>query len=157
MKWTYKDGDLLKSGEPVIAHGCNTHGVMGAGIAKQVAFMYPDAYQQYRKACHNRSFRVGSSQYIWVRNHGNERILFNLGTQEHPGADATAWGIFLSFANLAESCYRLNIPVVAIPRIGAGIGGLGWQTDVVPAIEEAMDRATRPVNITVYDFTPESN
>jgi O-acetyl-ADP-ribose deacetylase (regulator of RNase III) len=61
MKWTYKDGDLLKSGEPVIAHGCNTHGVMGAGIAKQVAFMYPDAYQQYRKACHNRSFRVGSS------------------------------------------------------------------------------------------------
>lgn len=151
---SYRDGDLLKSKEPVIAHGCNTHGVMGAGIARQIATLYPDAYEQYRKACRTRKFRLGSSQAIWTRTNGTERLVFNLGTQDRPGADASAWAVFLSFANLAEYCYRLGVPVVAIPRIGAGIGGLSWSNDVLPAIEEANQRATRPLDITVYDIQP---
>lgn len=154
MKITYRDGDLLASGEPVIAHGCNTHGLMGAGIARQIAHTYPECEIQYRKACHNRRFRLGSAQPVWVRNHGNERLVFNLGTQEQPGANASAWGVFLSFANLAEYCYRLGVPVIAIPRIGAGIGGLSWANDVVPAITEAMDRATKALDIVVYDIQP---
>lgn len=154
MKITYRDGDLLKSGEPVLAHGCNTHGLMGAGIARQIALRYPDAEVKYRKACHDRRFRLGSAQPIWVRNHGDEKLLFNLGTQEQPGANASAWGVFLSFANLAEYCYRLGVPVVAIPRIGAGIGGLSWKNDVLPALEEAMDRATHALSLVVYDIAP---
>lgn len=148
----YRSGDLLKSDEPVIAHGCNTRGAMGAGIARQVANTYPDVEIWYRKQCSNHEFVLGSVQPIWTRKGGVERLVINLGTQDRPGADATPWGIFLSFANLAEQMERIDVPRVAIPRIGAGIGGLSWSREVVPAITEAMARASRPLDIVVYDL-----
>lgn len=150
----YRSGDLIKSDEPVIAHGCNTKGAMGAGIAKQVAQTYPDVEIFYRKSCHDHNFPLGSVQPIWTRQKGVERLVINLATQIRPGADASAWGIFLAFSNLAEQCNVLDIPRVAIPRIGAGIGGLSWSRDVVPAIYEAMSRTTRPLDIVVYDLEP---
>jgi O-acetyl-ADP-ribose deacetylase (regulator of RNase III) len=151
----YRKGDLLASNEPVIAHGCNCRGVMGAGIAAQVATWYPDVLANYKTACSKHVFRVGTAQPIWTGySVGIERCVVNLGTQKDPGKDASAWAVFLSFANLAEWAHHIGVPRVAIPRIGAGIGGLSWDDDVLPAITEAMDRATKPLEIVVYDYTP---
>lgn len=46
-------GDLLDfpDGISVILHGCNIHGVMGAGIAAQIAKRYPCAYE-VDQLCH---------------------------------------------------------------------------------------------------------
>lgn len=153
MTITYKTGDLMEADESTIAHGCNTVGLMGAGVAKLVRDKYPDAYQQYRVACNNHAFLVGTAQPVLDRTDGNSRLVYNLGTQRDPGPDATPWGIFLSFANMAESAWRMGITDIAIPRIGAGIGGLDWDKDVSPAIEEALDRSTHPsLSIVVYDL-----
>lgn len=151
----YKDGDLLDSKEPVIAHGCNVRGVMGAGIAAQVANWYPDVLANYKTACQRHTFRLGTAQPIWTGySVGFERCVVNLGTQHDPGKNATSWAVFLAFANLAEWAHHIGIPRVAIPRIGAGIGGLHWANDVLPAITEAMERATKPLQLVVYDIKP---
>lgn len=151
----YRDGDLIASNEPVIAHGCNVRGTMGAGIAKQIAETYLDVVANYKVACRKNIFRLGTAQPIWTGYDTRmERCVVNLGTQHNPGRSATEWAVFLSFANLAEYCHRIGIPRVAIPRIAAGIGGLSWDRQVLPAITEAMERASKPLEIVVYDIAP---
>lgn len=151
---TYKTGSLLDADEIAIAHGCNTRGMMGAGIARSIRDKYPDVYEQYRQACNSHLFRLGSALGVWCdpTHSGEDRLVYNLGTQRNPGADATSWGVWLSFANLAEDTAVRNIEEVAIPRIGCGIGGLKWD-DVEFSITHAITNSTHPdLRIVVYDL-----
>lgn len=151
---TYKVGDLLESDAPVIAHGCNTQGVMGAGIARQVRETFFDAYCTYKHACDMGRFPLGTAQAVWTSPAGYEgKWIYNLATQRAPGPDATKWGIFLAFASMAEDAYVRGFNEIAIPKIGAGIGGLRWEEDVVPAIEEALERSSHPgLAVVVYEL-----
>lgn len=47
-----KNGDLfINAGKPaIIAHGCNTKGVMGSGFARRLRNHYPAAFLAYRRA-----------------------------------------------------------------------------------------------------------
>lgn len=159
MSIEYKIGDLLEAPEIAICHGANCQGLMGAGVALLVRNKYPAVCSAYIKACMAGSFQVGTAQPVWAdpQESGADRLVYNLGTQHFPGADATSWGVFLSFANLAENALRQGINTVAAPRIAAGIGGLDWDTDVVPAITEALDRSNHPnLHIVVYDLSSAS-
>lgn len=150
---TYKVGDLIESDEYVIAHGCNMHGVMGAGIAKQVREKFYDVFCAYKHACDVGNFPLGTAQAVYSSPAGYAgRWTYNLATQRAPGPDATTWGIFLAFSNMGEDMIGRNFYEVAIPRIGAGIGGLNWDDDVVPAIQDAQDRCSRTFNVIVYDL-----
>lgn len=151
---TYKTGDLMEADEIAIAHGCNTQGLMGAGVARLVRDKYPDVYEAYKESCNSGVFQVGTAQAVWAdpTNHG-DRLVYNLGTQRFPGPDATVWGVFLSFANMAENAYWRKITTIAIPRIGCGIGALDWVSDVEPAIEKAIEWSSHPnLSIVVYDL-----
>lgn len=155
MTIVYKTGDLMEADEIALAHGCNAQGLMGAGVAKLVRAKYPNVYAEYLRACMSGSFQVGTAQAVPVdpTESNGIRLVYNLGTQHYPGADATAWGVFLSFSNLAEHAVRNGINTIAAPRIAAGIGGLSFDKDVVPAIEEALDRSNHPnLEIVVYDL-----
>lgn len=149
---TYKTGDLMAADEPAIAHGCNTHGVMGAGVAALVRRKYPEVFLAYSNACDTGRFRIGTAQPVVADDGLTSRWVYNLGTQENPGPDATTWGVFLSFANMAEDARVRGIDAIAIPRIGCGIGGLKW--DAVEAnIIAAIHHSTHPnLSIVVYDL-----
>lgn len=150
---TYKVGDLFESTEPALAHGCNTHGVMGAGVARIVRQRHPEAFYAYTQACDMGRFRLGSALPVYSSPAGDRgRWIYNLATQVNPGADATLWGVFLSFANMAEDARVRGIDAVGIPRIGCGIGGLTWD-NVEPTINAAISQSTHPgLNIVVYDL-----
>lgn len=45
------NGDLLTSGCDIIAHQVNLQGVMGGGLALQIARKYPDCESDYKYAC----------------------------------------------------------------------------------------------------------
>jgi len=128
MRVTHVVGDLLKSDERFIAHGCNTRGAMGAGIAGVIARAYPEVERVYAEHCRTRDFIVGTCQAVIVDERGFRRTVFNLGTQRYPGKDATYWAVMLSFGNLFEHCVSHGISRVGIPRIGCGIGGLDWNS-----------------------------
>lgn len=152
---TYKTGDLLKADEIAIAHGCNTRGMMGAGVARLIKDKYPDAYADYKRACDSHLFRIGTAQGVWCDPalSGEDRLVYNLGTQRNPGADASVWGVWLSFANMAEDAAVRGIDTIAIPMIAAGIGGLRFEEDVVPAIEHSISNSTNPgLQIVVYQL-----
>lgn len=125
-KITHVVGDLIKSDEQFIAHGCNTKGAMGAGIAGVIARAYPEVERVYAAHCRTRDFVIGTCLPVTV--HEVNRVVFNLGTQRLPGRDASYWAVMLSFGNLFEHCKAHGITRVGIPRIGCGIGGLDWNS-----------------------------
>ena len=134
----YRVGDLFDFEGRAIAHGCNTRGLMGAGIAKIVADRYGSVFVDYATACspYNKSTSrlvPGDAQMCYTPMGG---IVFNLATQDHPGAHAQYHWVERSFARMFELMHVVDVNEVAVPRIGCGIGGLKWH-----GVEEAIKRA----------------
>lgn len=101
-----------------IGHGVNRHGLMGAGVAKSVRALFPDAHEAYRQACSEDRYAVGQNQY-WST--GTGTWLVNMFTQDRPGPDARLTAIQLC---LEAYFGQFHYTPLVIPEIGCGIGGL---------------------------------
>lgn len=140
----YQTGDLFEAGIPVLAHGVNLEGVMGSGIAVEFRKRWPKMYAEYQERCWTGALKLGRF-HEWTAPDKSVTV-FNLATQvrrgKHAGLpslrDAVEWMLFR-----AED---LGIEAVAIPRIGAGIGGLDW-----PDVDAVLRRlaARSPVRLVV--------
>lgn len=150
----HKIGDLLESDEPVIAHGCNTVGVMGAGIARAIHLKWGTAkiYEPYEWACSTGEFITGSAQRVDV----GDKIVYNLGTQRDPGRNARYWWVMLAMANMFERMATFGEARVAIPRIGCGIGGLEWEM-VEDTIRTVQEHTESPPLVVVYTHPSEAH
>jgi len=139
-------GDLLESDEQAIAHGCNCQGFMGGGIAAQVAQRWPDLDAEYRRQCQAGEFKLGSF-FAWKTPDG--RIVYNLATQEAPGADARLTSVAESVSRMLEDAAARGVGNVAMPRIGSGVGGLEW-SDVKSLLVELAAKSS--TSITIYSL-----
>jgi O-acetyl-ADP-ribose deacetylase (regulator of RNase III) len=147
MKILYTTGDLLDSPERVIAHGCNTKGSFGAGIAKQIADRAPEVKAAYKAFA---PYQLGCVQAVAASSLGN-RLVYNLMTQVWPGRDARLSAISVAFTNMANSLPHAY-DRMGIPRIGCGIGGLHWD-QVQGYITMGIENSDRPdLTIVVYDL-----
>jgi O-acetyl-ADP-ribose deacetylase (regulator of RNase III) len=126
-----RTGDLFEdAGLPSLAHGCNCAGSMGRGIAVEFRRRWPAMYQAYRRECNEGRFRPGDV-FVWE---ADERTIFNLGTQPVPGPSARLSYIEAALRQAVRIAESKAIPVIGMPRIGAGYGGLQW-TDVRLVLE----------------------
>lgn len=164
----YRQGDLLEAKEPIIAHGVNCLGVMGAGVAKSIAKRWPKTELTYREHCmkfsQHKQLLMGTS--IPTYEEADKKMIFNLFTQFGVGfterqVDYGALARnFLELNNSLELMRGLNEQkgketdenyvqppsVVAIPKIGAGLGGGHW-----PIIEEIINGCTPDIHVVVYE------
>lgn len=134
-------GDLFGAAADYIAHGCNTKGVMGAGVAKVVRDKYPDFHRAYQELCRSTdpALLAGTAQV------DHRYGVINLFTQVAPGPDAR---LDLIKRSLWDA--HMQLPpeaTMAIPRIGAGIGGLAW-SDVAQVVRKFAQDSGR--SVTVY-------
>lgn len=118
--------DLFDASNPVIGHGANTKGVMGAGIARVFRKLYKDNYIAYLEACNAQSFKPGN---VLVVKDG-DRLIVNIASQEFPGACAKLELIETGL----KKCFEAGITSIALPWIGCGIGGL-QREDVLKVLE----------------------
>jgi O-acetyl-ADP-ribose deacetylase (regulator of RNase III) len=130
------------------AHGCNCQGSMGAGIAKGFRERYPEMYEEYRKRCKTtpRQFNLGDS---WLWKAKGQPWVFNLGTQEKIWrARASYEAIEQALRTMKQQAVAEGIRSIALPRIGAGYGGLSWRK-VRAIIEQVF--ADWPGKLYVYE------
>ena len=152
MSYEEVKGDLFESGADIIAHGCNTKGVMGAGVAAIVRQKWPHVNQIYQEYCNQGSFRGGECLIISTKpgiNASEVPAVANLATQIQPGADARIGLIAESLIRLREQMIALNLKTLAMPRIGCGIGGLVW-LDVEPFVRGIF--INTDIRVTVYSL-----
>lgn len=145
MKIEYVTGDLLNSGETIILHGCNSHGVMGSGIDLQVKEKYPEAFNKYKQYCdfyNEEGIKiVGDVVEVDIR---GVRII-NAITQKNYGRYKQ--NRYVSYDAIDDIMRYLNIAYVdkrvAMPMIGAGFGNGDW--NVISAIIESRATSFQPV------------
>lgn len=150
MKIIYKAGDLLEAPERAICHGCNAQGKMGAGIAVPIKKRYPIAFEAYRSTYEAQGNRLHLGQVITVVC-PDGRTVFNAVTQEFYGREPGR--VYVSYDAVAQAIGHIDAwadeqnavarPVVAFPKIGAGLANGDWER--LAAIIEDGARNFQPV------------
>lgn len=148
MKITYKLGDLLEADEHVILHGCNGKGVMNSGVAKAIRKAYPVAFEKYRAAQDGEfNIKLGSVIPVFCGRH----TVLNAVTQADYGyTNGTRYVSYDAVANCLKQVndwpwWRNNKAELAMPKIGAGLGGGSW-----PIIAAIIEDTLKAVAVTVY-------
>lgn len=156
----YKTGDLLKAAETVIAHGCNALGGFASGVAGAIRRTEPDAWQAYAAAHAARGLKLG--KVIWAQ--GRNHVIANCITQPTYGRDGRrhvdyeAVRVCMRELNASASAgvpgtkAEGGFSRVAMPLIGAGLGGGDWKV-ISAIIEEEMTLAV-PVVYTLDGRIP---
>ena len=142
MKIRYVTGDLLQAPEQYLLQGCNAKGVMGSGVAKLIRNKWSKAYDDYRVAYDSYGLPLGS---IVPSKQPDGKIILNAITQETYGRT----DVHVSYWAVANVMHQLNrwadkeLKDVAMPAVGAGLGGGDW--NVIEAIIENEAKNFQPV------------
>lgn len=135
MTLTIRNGDLFTSDAQAYGHGVNIYGAMGAGIAKVFANRFDGLLDDYRAFCKNPGLEPGG-MLPWCSKKG--QWVYNMASQNYPGPFAKLeWLRSSAYKSLVHAEVH-NIPVIAIPQIGCGIGGLEWE-DVATVLEDVQE------------------
>lgn len=153
----YITGDIFvnRHHAQALAQGCNCKGSMGAGIAVGFKERYPAMFEEYRRRCKAkpREFNVGDV-FLWRET--DQPSVFNLGTQEdYWRSRATYEAVEQCLTTMRDTATAAGINSVAMPRIGAGYGGLSWKK-----VRALVDRvfADWSGDLYVYDeYVPETD
>lgn len=107
---------------------------MGKGVAVEFKARWPAMYEAYKAECDAKQFQTGDV-FVWEE---NGTTVFNLGTESHWRTGATLAAIETAAEKMIREAESRGITRIAMPRIGAGYGGLPWGN-----VEAALDRASR--------------
>jgi len=120
----YTKGDLLKADADALVNTVNCVGVMGKGIALQFKMAFPENFIQYYKACQNKDVRIG--RMFITKQLFKPKYIINFPTKEHWKEESKLEYISRGLIDLKEKIKDLKIKSIAIPPLGAGLGGLNW-------------------------------
>jgi hypothetical protein len=145
IEWSQHD-DLFASGCDALVNPVNTVGVMGAGLAKQFARRYPDLLAPYQDACRSGVLHVGGA-WLWAAPDGI--VVACVATKKDWRNPSRIGWVRGGLIRLDAAVRRDSIDSVAVPALGAGLGGLPWD-DVHRITIEVLEKS--PVRYVC--FTP---
>ena len=132
MAIEYKTGDIFTSECCALVNPVNTVGIMGKGLAKQFKEKYPHNFNVYSLVCRASEIQMGEMFVVC-----DMKTIINFPTKDHWRNGAKIDWIKEGLKDLKYTIKSLNIPSVALPKIGCGLGGLDWR-DVKPLIEAEL-------------------
>ena len=133
----YKMGNILAEETDALVNTVNCVGVMGRGIALQFKIAFPDNFKAYAQACKRQEVQPG---HLFVFDTGrltNPRYIINFPTKRHWRGKSRMEDIESGLQALREVIRDKEILSLAVPPLGAGLGGLNWN-EVRLRIEEAL-------------------
>lgn len=151
MTVTYKQGNILNSDAQVLVNPVNCVGVMGKGLAKQFADTYPEILKWYKKW----PLRPGEISPILTK---DGKIIACAATKFHwknpsklEWIEDCAENLKLIFEDLSgdELVNGVEITKVAVPPLGAGLGGLN-KKDVEEILIKTFESSK--IEFELYDF-----
>lgn len=153
----FTSGNILHADVEALVNTVNCVGIMGRGIALQFKNAYPENFAAYARACKVEEVQPG---HMFVYDTGaltNPRYIINFPTKRHWKGKSRMEDIEAGLEDLERVIRRKGIRSIAIPPLGAGLGGLDWG-EVRPRIEHAM-ASLADVQILVYEpnGAPESD
>lgn len=147
----YKYQDIFESDADVILHQVNPFGIMGAGIAFQIAKKYPSVYDDYKKCCAKSKFNydIMRGRVLVSEIEDNpRRFIGNLFCQKN----IDRRGVTTDYEALGKCLREVNKvfdnKYVAIPyHMSCGLAGGDWKT-VFNIIEKMLVNC----HVTIYEW-----
>ncbi len=133
----------------VIVHGCNCHCKMGAGIAKAIKEVFPEAYQVDGQTRQGDRDKMGTCSCADCTVAAGRLVVVNAYTQFHWRGQ----GVKVDY-EAVRSCMawiKKTFPGqrIGIPRIGAGLAGGDWQR-----IAMIIDEELAGADVTCVEYAP---
>ena len=133
----YTTGDILKCEADALVNTVNCVGVMGRGIALQFKNVFPDNFKAYEAACKIKAVQPGRMFVYETGQLTPPRFIINFPTKRHWRGKSRIEDIESGLVDLVDVIRSRGIRSIAVPPLGAGLGGLDWQ-QVRQRIEHAL-------------------
>jgi O-acetyl-ADP-ribose deacetylase (regulator of RNase III) len=143
-----RTGDILKADAEAIVNTVNCVGIMGRGIALQFKKAFPANFRAYALACDEGEVQPGRMFVYDTGAFTNPRYIINFPTKRHWKGKSRIEDIDSGLIALAQEVRERGIKSIAIPPLGAGLGGLDWN-EVRPRIEAAL-RDVPDLDVLIY-------
>ena len=134
---TSKTGDLLAEPAEALVNTVNCVGVMGRGVALQFRNAFPSNYAAYQAACERGEVQPGRMFIHELGELTGPRWIINFPTKRHWRGKSRIEDIETGLAALVAEIRARGIRSIALPPLGAGLGGLDWR-EVKPRIISAL-------------------
>jgi O-acetyl-ADP-ribose deacetylase (regulator of RNase III) len=133
----HKTGDILRTDAEALVNTVNCVGIMGRGVALQFKNAYPANFESYAEACALGEVQPGRMFVFDTGYITNPKYIINFPTKRHWRGKSRIEDIEAGLNDLRRIIVEKGIRSIAIPPLGAGLGGLAW-SDVRPRIEAAL-------------------
>ena len=142
---TIRSGDLFASEMQTLVNAVNTVGVMGGGIALAFKHRFPEMFADYVRRCAAREFKMGEP-YVFAGEPTSDKWVLNFPTIGDDFAGTRIAGIRDGLDYLRRHYREWGITSLAVPALGAGIGGLDWN-EVRPVLLDGLSALDIPVEL----------
>ena len=146
----YRTGDLLATDAEALVNTVNCVGHMGRGVALQFKKSWPANFRAYAAACQRQEVQPGRMFVFETGQLTNPRFIINFPTKRHWRGGSRLEDIESGLVALVAEIQERDISSIALPPLGAGLGGLAWD-DIKPRIERALGALP---NLQVILFEP---
>jgi O-acetyl-ADP-ribose deacetylase (regulator of RNase III) len=146
---TYCQGDLLEADVDALVNAVNTVGVMGKGIALAFKTRFPANYQAYAAACQRGEVVTGRMFVIETQALLGPRWIVNFPTNQHWRDLSRLEWVRTGLQDLRRFLLAQGVQSVALPALGAGLGGLSW-----PAVRAEIETALADLAVDVRVYEP---
>lgn len=120
----YKTGNMFNSDANYFVDPVNTVGTSGKGLALEVKKRYPKAERIYQAVCSSGEFTVGEILQVPT---GDDKFILFFPTKKTLEDPSKYSYIESGLEALKYHCENMkNNSIVAIPKLGCGLGGLEW-------------------------------
>lgn len=142
-----KQGDILQATENIICHQVNVDGVMGGGLALQIAKSYPEVEKEYKQICKLYNYDYEKLKGVDYKSQiGHLKFIANCFTQK-PNFDTDYEAIKQVFRDLLKECKNQNKTISVPYGYGCGIANGDW--NIVSKIFEELSNEYG-IDIVVY-------
>lgn len=149
---TYCQGNLLDTDVEALVNAVNTVGVMGKGIALAFKQRFPANYQAYAAACQRGDVQTGRMFITDTQALLGPRWIVNFPTKQHWRDPSRLEWVRSGLQDLRRFLLDEDVQSVALPALGAGLGGLSW-----PAVRAEIDLALGDLNMAVLAYEPQNS
>ncbi|MBK0024386.1 macro domain-containing protein [Ochrobactrum sp. S46] len=144
----FLNGDILQANADAVINTVNCVGIMGRGIALQFKNVFPENFKAYEAACKRGEVHPGQ-MFVFETGQLSPRYIINFPTKRHWKGKSRIEDIESGLIDLVKVIRQYNITSIAVPPLGAGLGGLDW-ADVRPRIVAALE-GLKAVQIIIYE------
>ena len=134
MSLSFVHGNLFDGRFDALVNPVNCVGVMGAGLALQFKWRFPENFDAYRLACQDRRLQPGRV-FLFRTGSSNPCFIVNFPTKLHFRNPSKLRYVENGLKDLRGRIPEAGIKSIAVPPLGCGLGGLRWD-DVRPLLEK---------------------